>query len=110
MGNCRLLILLLVMMSPMDSSAVDDLANADLADIDRQLNNPLTSIWSLTFQNNTELKTGNDIDGKEHTNNFFFQPFLAFEVGSQKQHMLTLRPVFPLVKQVVADAYIELLF
>jgi len=64
--------------------AADSLDNADLAEIGRQLNNPLTSLWSLTFQNNTELKTGNDIDGEEHSNNFFFQPFLSFHVGSQK--------------------------
>ena len=86
------------------SSYAEDLATADLAEIDRQLNNPLTSIWSLTFQNNTSVKTGNDIDGEEYTNNLFFQPFMPFKVGSRKQYMLTLRPVFPLVTQPVADA------
>ena len=85
-------------------NAVEDLQNADLAEIDRQLNNPLTSIWSLTFQNNTSVKTGNDIDGEEYTNSLFFQPFIPFEVGNNKQYMLTMRPVFPLVTQGVADA------
>lgn len=81
-----------------------DLDNADLAELDRQLNNPLTSIWSLTFQNNTSAKTGNDIDDTEYTNTLFFQPFMPFEVGSSKQAMFTLRPVFPLVTQAVPDA------
>jgi hypothetical protein len=86
------------------TSYAEDLATADLAEIDRQLNNPLTSIWSLTFQNNTSVKTGDDVDGSETTNNLFFQPFMPFEVGSRKQYMFTLRPVFPLVTQAVDDA------
>ena len=98
------LILLLISCTPMRLYAIDDLASADLAEIDRQLNNPLTSLWSLTFQNNTAVKTGDDVYGEEYTNSLFFQPFLPFEIGSQKQYMLTLRPVFPLVTQPVADA------
>jgi len=90
--------------APSVLNAIEDLGNADLAEIDRQLNNPLTSIWSLTFQNNTSVKTGDDIDGEEYTNTLFFQPFLPFEVGEQEQYMFTLRPVFPLVTQPVADA------
>ncbi len=81
-----------------------DLATADLAEVDRQLNNPLTSIWSLTFQNNTAIKTGDAIDGSEISNTLLFQPFMPFEVGSQKQTMLTLRPVFPLVTQPTFNA------
>jgi hypothetical protein len=77
----------------------ESLATADLAEIDRKLNNPLTSIWSLTFQNNTGVNQGEDIEGSELSNNLFFQPFLPFEVGSRDQGMLTLRPVFPLVTQ-----------
>lgn len=97
-------VLLLAGIVPSNSYAIDDLATADLAEIDRQLNNPLTDIWSLTFQNNTSVKTGNDIDGEEFTNNLFFQPFLPFEIGQKKQYMFTLRPVFPVVSQPVADA------
>lgn len=81
----------------------DDLATADLAEIDRRLNNPLTSLWSLTFQNNTTAYEGDVLDETEHSNNFFFQPFMPFEVGARKQAMLTLRPVFPLVTQPVFD-------
>ncbi|MGB6020623.1 MAG: hypothetical protein WBF77_13605 [Sulfurimonadaceae bacterium] len=81
----------------------DSLATADLAEIDRRLNNPLTNIWSLTFQNNTSAKRGDIIDGTEYTNYLFFQPFLPFEVGAKRQFMLTFRPVFPIVTQPVFD-------
>ena len=81
----------------------DSLANADLGELDRKLNNPLTSIWSLTFQNNTSANTGDLVDGTEYSNTLFFQPFMPFEVGPDKQAMFTLRPVFPLVTQPEVD-------
>ena len=105
----RLLIILvflpaLVWANPADPE--ESLATADLAEIDRRLNNPLTSLWSLTFQNNTNVKEGEAVSGTELTNNLFFQPFLPFEVGNRDQVMLTLRPVFPLVTQpLFNDAY-----
>jgi hypothetical protein len=76
-----------------------DLATADLSEIDRRLNNPLTSIWSFTFQNNTAIKEGDAIDGSETSNTLFFQPFLPFELGKEDQVMMTLRPVIPLLTQ-----------
>ncbi len=81
-----------------------DLATADLGEIDRALNNPLTSIWSLTFQNNTSTKTGDAVDGTEYSNTLLFQPFMPFELGEEKKTMMTLRPVFPLVTQPTFDA------
>ena len=86
-----------------DNQAEQSLADTDLAELDRQLNNPLTSIWSLTFQNNTSINTGDALDGNAYANNLFFQPFLPFEVGSEKGAMVTLRPVFPLVTQPTFD-------
>lgn len=86
------------------SDANDSLATADLAEIDRRLNNPLTSLWSLTFQNNTSFYEGDSIDGTEYSNNLFFQPFMPFELGSRKQAMFTVRPVFPLVTQPIFDS------
>ena len=79
------------------------LATADLAEIDRKLNNPLTSIWSLTFQNNTSANTGDLVSETEYSNTLFFQPFMPFEVGAKKQTMFTLRPVFPIVTQPKID-------
>jgi hypothetical protein len=100
----RLLIILiflpvLVWANPADPE--ESLATADLAEIDRKLNNPLTSLWSLTFQNNTGIKEGEALEGTEWTNNLFFQPFMPFEIGSDDEVMLTFRPVFPLVTQPV---------
>ena len=89
--------------STADKEAESSLADTDLAELDRQLNNPLTSIWSLTFQNNTSVKTGDAVEGREYTNNLFFQPFMPFEVGREQGAMLTLRPVFPLVTKPTFD-------
>ncbi len=85
-------------------SEADSLANADLAEIDRKLNNPLTNLWSLTFQNNTTFHKGDAIDGHEVSNNMFFQPFLPFAIGENEETMLTFRPVFPLVTNPVFTA------
>lgn len=97
-------VLLLTTAISAEANAQDSLATADLAELDRKLNNPLTSIWSLTFQNNTSVNTGDAIDGNEYSNTLFFQPFMPFEVGPEKQTMFTLRPVFPLVSQPVFDS------
>jgi hypothetical protein len=83
------------------SSDEDSLADMDLAEIDRKLNNPLTNIWSLTFQNNTTFYKGDAVDGTEVSNNLFFQPFMPFTIGENKETMLTFRPVFPLVTNPV---------
>jgi hypothetical protein len=87
-----------------ETKSEDSLATADLGEIDRKLNNPLTDLWSLTLQNNTSVKTGDAVDGSEVSNNFFFQPFMPFEMGDDGKVMLTLRPVFPWVTQPVFSA------
>lgn len=96
-------LLLSIASASAEPAAEDSLATADLAELDRKLNNPLTSIWSLTFQNNTSLNSGDAIDADEYSNTLFFQPFMPFEVGAKKQAMFTLRPVFPLVTQPEFD-------
>jgi hypothetical protein len=82
-------------------SEEESLATADLGEIDRRLNNPLTSLWSLTLQNNLNVNKGDAVDGREISNNLFSQPFLPFAVGENKETMLTFRPVFPLVTNPV---------
>ncbi|MHC4648068.1 MAG: hypothetical protein ACYTBJ_21620 [Planctomycetota bacterium] len=82
-------------------SEEESLATADLGEIDRKLNNPLTDLWSLSFQNNLNVNKGDAVDGREISNNLFFQPFLPFAVGENKETMLTFRPVFPLVTNPV---------
>lgn len=94
-----LLLAALCVWGEQNESAPLDLATADLSEIDRAMNNPLTSIWSLTFQNNTAINSGDAVDGDEYSNMLFFQPFMPFELGERKHTMMTLRPVFPLVTQ-----------
>ena len=92
----RTFALVLFMMLPSVIFAQEgSLATADLGEIDRKMNNPLTDIWSLTFQNNTSVNQGEAIDGSATANSLLFRPFLPFELGAEKQVMLTLRPVFP---------------
>lgn len=86
-----------------DPQPQESLATVDLAELDRKLNNPLTSFWSLTFQDNASINSGDAVEGDEYSNNLFFQPFMPFEVGAEKQTMFTLRPVFPLVTNPVFD-------
>ena len=82
----RLLIIVTVLLLGACLNAEElDLSSADLGEIDRRLNNPLTSIWSLTFQNNTSTKVGDAVDGDEVSNTLFFQPFMPFELGPQKE-------------------------
>jgi hypothetical protein len=73
----------------------------DLEEIDRKLNNPLTSLWSLTFQENYSLLDGDLLTGTEYANTFFFQPALPLPVGRDK--IFIARPVFPLVTSPVFD-------
>jgi hypothetical protein len=68
-----------------------------LAEIDRRLNNPLTSLWSLVFQENLILNTGDLVDGTEIANNFFFQPALPVPIGKRHEYLFFARPVFPIV-------------
>jgi len=96
--SCVLLLLAVVTGA---EERVDSLATADLGEIDRKMNNPLTDIWSLTLQNNTSINQGEAVDGSETSNSLLFQPFLPFEIGAEDQVMLTLRPVFPLATQPV---------
>jgi hypothetical protein len=75
----------------------------ELAEISRQLENPLTSLWSLTFENSLLLKQGDAIDDTELANTLWFQPGLPIPVGKNKQWVWISRPVFPLVTSPVLD-------
>jgi len=72
-----------------------------LAEIDRRLNNPLSSIWSLTFQENFSLNKGDRVDGTRIGNTLFFQPALPIPLG--RDMTLIARPVFPLVTNTLLD-------
>lgn len=89
-----------------DSSATDtdSLETASLETISRKLENPLTTLWALSFQNNTDIKRGDLIDGTEVSNTLLFQPFIPLSVGENKDMVLSIRPVFPLVTAPVLDS------
>ncbi len=67
----------------------------DLDEINRQLNNPLTSIWSLVFRNTTSILDGDAVENSQVSNLLNFQPVLPIPVGESL--ILINRPVIPLV-------------
>jgi hypothetical protein len=85
-------------------SSEDPALNQSLEEISRQLENPLTDMWSLTFENSALLKKGDVIDDTEFANAMFFQPGLPIPFGENKDMVFIARPVFPLVTSPVLDA------
>lgn len=75
--------------------------NMNLEEISRQLENPLTSLWSLTFEDSVLLQKGDAIAGTETANTLWFQPGLPIPFGKDK--VFIARPVFPLVTSPVLD-------
>jgi hypothetical protein len=72
-----------------------------LEEIDRQLNNPLSKTWALTFQDNIGFNEGDLVDGSTYGNVLFFQPLLPVPVSEKL--MFSGRPVFPLVTSPNVD-------
>ena len=71
------------------AGAKSDSAEPSTNELNKQLANPVTSIWSLQFQfNNYRLENG------EWSNNLIFQPVLP--IGLTKDLNLITRPVIPL--------------
>lgn len=65
-----------------------------LDEVAKQLENPASALWSLTFQNNVNLQSGTAVSGRPVANTFFFQPALPIPAGKS---MFIIRPVFPIV-------------
>jgi hypothetical protein len=66
----------------------------NLAELNKQLNNPVSSVWSLQFQNNFTFLEGRLTDNTKEFYNLNFQPALPFRLT--KDWNLIVRPVFPL--------------
>src|SRR5262245_28271093 len=67
---------------------------ASATEINKQLTNPVSSIWSLTFQqNNFRIDPGPN-EGEKWSSNLLFQPVLP--VGISEDWNLITRPVIPL--------------
>ena len=61
----------------------------------RQLNNPVSDVWSLTFQYNHSLLKGFPADGTEDQDLLNFQPALPLHLTENWN--LIVRPVFPFI-------------
>ena len=94
------LLIALLMMTPV-AFAEEEHEEESLDAISQKLENPLTTLWSLSFQNNTDINNGDLIEGSETANAFLFQPALPIPVGEHDQFVFTARPVFPIVTQPV---------
>lgn len=81
-----------ITLKQVETQSVKDMS---LEEIDQKLNNPLTSLWSLTLQENYSILEGDNIDGKTSANTLFFQPALPIPFGDDM--VFIARPVFPLV-------------
>ena len=68
---------------------------ASLAEINKQLTNPVSSIWSITFQQNNFWVDPGEGSGDRWAPNLLFQPVLP--IGISEDWNLITRPVVPLV-------------
>lgn len=64
-------------------------------EISRQLENPLSTLWSLTLQENYSVLEGDALEGSEWKNTLFFQPALPVSWGANSDKVFIARPVFP---------------
>jgi len=70
--------------------------------INKQLNNPVSSIWSLNFQNNFVFSEGPPSDRQRWSYNLNFQPVLPLRL-TEDWNLIT-RPVFPVLAGVDVPA------
>ena len=82
-------------LSRVELSLEQDPETVDLDEVSRQLDNPLTRLWSLTLEDSVYVYRGDAIEGATAGNTLFFQPGLPIPVGENA--MFTARPVFPIV-------------
>lgn len=66
-----------------------------LDEINRQLNNPLTDLWSLVFRNTTSILDGDAVENSQMSNLLNFQPVLPIPIGENM--ILINRPIIPIV-------------
>ena len=64
-------------------------------EISRQLENPLSTLWSLTLQENYTVLEGDALNRSEWKNTLFFQPAFPISWGANRDKVFIARPVFP---------------
>lgn len=96
MGRYLLIIVLMFcFLGQLSAQKENSSEKEELAQISRDLDNPLAKRWSLVFQENFGVNNGSVTEEPLLTNTFFFQPALPIPVGENL--VFTARPVFPLV-------------
>ena len=76
-------------------SSADAAGQESLAEINRRLNNPVSSIWSLNFQNNFNFLDGFPSDKTRFFYNMNFQPVIPLPLT--RDWNLINRPVIPVI-------------
>ena len=76
-----------------------DISKLSNEEISKRLENPLTNLWSITFQENYANYEGDAINGDRTVNTAFFQPALPVPVGEDYDKIFIARPVIPWVKR-----------
>lgn len=94
--------------SPAETGLIDtsshqseSVADMSLEEINTQLENPLTSLWSLTFENTYRSVGGDSINGSTSSNVLNFQPGMPLPLPNN--YTFIARPGFPLVTTPVID-------
>ena len=86
-----------------DEDGPDGTIPDDLNEVSIQLDNPLTSLWSITIENKAFIKEGNATSDREIANQTFFQPGMPIPLGKDDQMVFIARPVFPVVTNPSLD-------
>jgi hypothetical protein len=75
--------------------AKDNSSQPSSQELARQLNNPVSEVWSLTLQYNHSLMKGSPADGTDQQDLLNFQPALPLHLTENWN--LIVRPVFPFI-------------
>jgi len=89
------------------NGATESEKGESLSDISRELDSPVPNLWALVFQNNLTLENGDAASGTHVANALLFQPLMPFPFGERQEWVLALRPVFPLVTELILDPAAE---
>lgn len=76
-----------------------DISKLSNEEISKRLENPLTNLWSITFQENYANYKGDAVNGDRTVNTAFFQPALPVPIGKDYDKIFIARPVIPHVKR-----------
>lgn len=81
-----------------DVHGAADISKLSNEEISKRLENPLTNLWSITFQENYANYKGDAVNGDRTVNTAFFQPALPIPIGEEYDKIFIARPVIPHVK------------